>query len=417
MANRSSFSFSWKKKLNVAQLEQFDQAFFLNSNDDNSKSLLALGNIKSLLNPTFEALELFQKTECDWLFGYLSYDAKNQLATLNSSNKSTHETEDLSFIIPEIVIEWVGLKGVAHYHPSLTSKDRIVHIIDHLSSESGNKDLSEKISFKPLISKQEYLDKIDILKNEIQYGNIYEINFCQEFQANETIDPYQTYQRLNSISPTPYSCFMKLDDFFLMCASPEQYLEKRGNKVLSRPIKGTIQRGNNLEEDINLKNRLFDSEKDRSENVMIVDLVRNDLSKCAKKGSVKVEELFGIYSFPQLHQMISTISAELKKESTGIDAIKNSFPMGSMTGAPKLKAMELIEKEEMFKRNLYAGSVGYFDPKGDFTFNVIIRSLFYSSKKPVLSFAVGGAITDGSNSLDEYDESMLKAKAIFEVFS
>ena len=202
-----------------------------------------------------------------------------------------------------------------------------------------------------------------------------------------------------------------------MCASPEQYLQKTGNRIISKPIKGTIKRSSEFEEDELLKAKLFNSEKDKSENVMIVDLVRNDLSKCAEKGSVKVDELFGVYSFPQVHQMISTVSARLKDGISGVSAIKSSFPMGSMTGAPKIKAMELIEKEEVFKRGLYSGSVGYFNPEGDFNFNVVIRSLFYSPELPQLSFAIGGAITDGSNALDEYEESLLKAKAIFEVFN
>ena len=202
-----------------------------------------------------------------------------------------------------------------------------------------------------------------------------------------------------------------------MCASPEQYLQKTGNKIISKPIKGTIKRSSEFEEDELLKAKLFNSEKDKSENVMIVDLVRNDFSKCAEKGSVKVDELFGVYSFPQVHQMISTVSARLKAGVSGVSAIKSSFPMGSMTGAPKIKAMELIEKEEVFKRGLYSGSVGYFNPEGDFNFNVVIRSLFYSPELTQLSFAIGGAITDGSNALDEYEESLLKAKAIFEVFN
>jgi len=416
MATRSNLFFQWKQDFNIAELNRFNPTFFLNSNNKIQKNLLVLGEINRISTPTFEALESFQKNHEDWLFGYISYDAKNQLEKLESKNESSHQMKDLDFIIPELVFEWTGIEGCAHYFPELTSKERVLEIIDQLSQSKEPIKEKIKIEFEPRINRNDYLKKIEKLKKEIQYGNIYEINFCQEFFANETIDPYLTYEHLNSISPTPYSCFVHINDHYLMCASPEQYLEKKGDKIISKPIKGTIKRSSNKEEDELFKSKLFHSEKDRAENVMIVDLVRNDLSKCAKKRSIKVDELFGIYSFPQVHQMISTISMKLANKFSGIDVIKSSFPMGSMTGAPKLKAMEIIEKEESFKRNLYSGSVGYFAPNSDFCFNVVIRSLFYSPQESMLSFAVGGAITDGSIPLDEYNESMLKAKAIFEIF-
>ncbi|MGY8952452.1 MAG: anthranilate synthase component I family protein, partial [Flavobacteriales bacterium] len=316
-----------------------------------------------------------------------------------------------------IVIEWFGSKGQVHFYSDVTLKEDIMELLIDLTRSNSETKETTPVSFESRVSKEGYLKKVNELKAEIQYGNIYEINFCQEFFTKQEIDPYLIYKKLNEISPTPYSCFGRLKNFYLMCASPEQYLQKTGNKIISKPIKGTIKRSSEFEEDELLKAELFNSEKDKSENVMIVDLVRNDLSKCAEKGSVKVDELFGVYSFPQVHQMISTVSARLKDGVSGVSAIKSSFPMGSMTGAPKIKAMELIEKEEVFKRGLYSGSVGYFNPEGDFNFNVVIRSLFYSPELTQLSFAIGGAITDGSNALDEYEESLLKAKAIFEVFN
>ena len=414
---RQKLGFTWAADFNILNTREYKSVFYLNSNNNSGVNLLALGELSRLESPTFDSLDVFQKQKKDWLFGYFAYDAKNQLENLKSDNKSTHEIKDIDFVVPEIVIEWFGSKGQVHFYSDVTLKEDIKELLIDLTRSNSETKETTPVSFESRVSKEGYLKKVNELKAEIQYGNIYEINFCQEFFAKQEIDPYLIYKKLNEISPTPYSCFGRLKNFYLMCASPEQYLQKTGNRIISKPIKGTIKRSSEFQEDELLKAKLFNSEKDKSENVMIVDLVRNDFSKCAEKGSVKVDELFGVYSFPQVHQMISTVSARLKDGVSGVSAIKSSFPMGSMTGAPKIKAMELIEKEEVFKRGLYSGSVGYFNPEGDFNFNVVIRSLFYSPELTQLSFAIGGAITDGSNALDEYEESLLKAKAIFEVFN
>ena len=212
----------------------------------------------------------------------------------------------------------------------------------------------------------------------------------------------------------PFASFYKQNQNVLMGASPERYLCKRGDKLYSQPIKGTYRRGKNPEEDKQLKTALRDDLKEQTENVMIVDLVRNDLSRTAAKSSVKVEELFGMYTFPQVHQLISTVSSTLKSDVHFTEAIRCSYPMGSMTGAPKISAMKLIDQYEKTKRELYSGSVGYIDPYGNFDFNVVIRSLLYDTQKQYLSLTVGGAITNQSDAEKEYEECLLKAKAIFE---
>ena len=268
------------------------------------------------------------------------------------------------------------------------------------------------------ITKQTYLDNVEHLKSHIQQGDIYEINYCQEFYANEVeINPIELYFKLNKKSPTPYSCFVKHNHSYLLSASPERFIKKQGNKISSQPIKGTIKRGATLEEDEVLKHQLKNDPKERSENIMIVDLVRNDLSKIATRNSVKVEELCEIYTFPQVHQLISTISAEAKPEVDFKTIIHALFPMGSMTGAPKIRAMELIEQYEHSKRGLYSGTVGYIKPNGDFDFNVVIRSILYNSSSKKISYFVGGAITSLSEPEKEYEECLLKAKAINEVLS
>jgi len=194
-------------------------------------------------------------------------------------------------------------------------------------------------------------------------------------------------------------------------------MKKTGNTIISQPIKGTIKRSVNTQEDEKLKEKLFNDPKERAENVMIVDLVRNDLSRTAKKQSVKVEELYGIYSFKHVHQMISTIKSEIEPETDIVEVIKNAFPMGSMTGAPKVRAMQLIEKFERTKRGLYSGAFGYFSPENDFDFNVVIRSLLYNETKKYVSFTVGGAITSLANAKDEYNECLVKATALINVLN
>ncbi|MFY7988966.1 MAG: chorismate-binding protein, partial [Flavobacterium sp.] len=193
------------------------------------------------------------------------------------------------------------------------------------------------------------------------------------------------------------------------------YLRKEGLKVISQPIKGTARRSLDVKQDEQLKSDLAQNEKERSENIMIVDLVRNDLSHTATKGSVQVEELCQIYTFKQVHQMISTIVSEVENTTSPIEILRTTFPMGSMTGAPKISAMQIIEALEETKRGLYSGTVGYFTPTGDFDFNVVIRSILYNSQNKYLSFSVGSAVTAQAIPEMEYEECLLKAKAMFEV--
>ena len=250
----------------------------------------------------------------------------------------------------------------------------------------------------------------------IHRGDIYEANFCMEFYAeNAQIEPLEIYQKLNTISEPPFAAYFKNNFQYLLSASPERYLRKEGLKVISQPIKGTARRSFDLEQDEQLKSDLAQNEKERSENIMIVDLVRNDLSQTATKGSVQVEELCQIYTFKQVHQMISTIVSEVENTTSPIEILRTTFPMGSMTGAPKISAMQIIEELEETKRGLYSGAVGYFTPNGDFDFNVVIRSILYNSENQYLSFSVGSAITSQAIPENEYEECLLKAKAMFEV--
>jgi para-aminobenzoate synthetase component I len=357
----------------------------------------------------FEQLKSFYEAQKDWMFGLLSYELKNEVEDLKSNHTDQLQFPDLYFFIPEYLIAIQG----DDFH-LLKGEQAIINTINNVQ-------LNEylplpKVKIEHRFTKKEYIATVEKLQNHIKRGDIYEINFCQEFfAANAEIDPQAIFQELNQLSPTPFAGFFKIYNKYILSATPERFLCKRSNKLISQPIKGTAKRSLNLEEDELIKSKLKSSIKEQAENVMIVDLVRNDLTKSAIKGTVKVDELFGIYTFPQVHQMISTISCELNPEIHFIDAIKNTFPMGSMTGAPKIKAMELIDEHEKSKRGAFSGSFGCISPDGDFDFNVIIRTILYNETSKYLSFQVGGAITYAAVADDEYEECLLKASAIMKV--
>lgn len=265
-------------------------------------------------------------------------------------------------------------------------------------------------------SKEHYLRKAEKLLQEIQKGNIYEINFCVNFSAeNAEINPVDIFKKLTHISDAPQACLAKFGSNWIMCSSPERFLKKQANKLITQPIKGTAARAENAAEDHLLKEQLYASIKERTENVMIVDVARHDLSQLAARGTVKTEELFGIYSFKQVHQMISTVSCELKQHYSLQQMMDATFPMASMTGAPKTRALQLINEYEDFDREFYSGSLGVVEENGDFDFNVLIRSIFWNAETKRLSFAVGSAITAMAEPEQEWEECMLKAKAMMEV--
>ncbi len=273
---------------------------------------------------------------------------------------------------------------------------------------------SNTVKVQSRFSQQEYITIIKKLQQHILRGDCYEINFCQEFyDENAMIDPVSVYKKLSNISPNPFSALYKMNNQWLICASPERFVKKQGDRILSQPIKGTSKRiKGDKQKDEKSKGDLLHSAKDRSENVMVVDLVRNDLAKVCKEGTVQVDELYGIYSFPQVHQMISTVSGELREDITFYEIIKATFPMGSMTGAPKRRVMQLIDQYEQTKRGIFSGAVGYITPGGNFDFNVVIRSIMYNASTGYLSFQTGSAITFYSEPEKEWEECLLKAEAI-----
>ena len=404
--------------------QKFKTVAWLDSNNYNQKhssfeAVLAVGSYKKIeVNYTnaFEKLKDFQAKTNDCTFGYFGYDLKNDIENLSSNNFDGLHFSDLFFFQPKKIF---FIKKTTVEICYLTAfKNDIETDIDTIFNTKLNTfhPKAKNIKIKLRIHKDEYHTKITSILNHIHRGDIYEANFCQEFYSeNSTIHPLSVYQQLNEISKPPFATFLKINSKFLLSASPERYIQKKGNTVISQPIKGTAKRSATFEEDKHLMKSLAENPKERAENIMIVDLVRNDLSHIAIKGSVKVEELCQVYTFEQVHQLISTVSCQVKKNVHPVDILKNSFPMGSMTGAPKISAMKIIEELEETKRGLYSGAVGYFTPQGNFDFNVIIRSILYNASKNYVSYSVGGAITAHSIIENEYEECLLKAKAMKQV--
>ncbi len=413
---------AFKKQL-LDWSDQFREVVFMDSNDYPQKfssydAILAVDAftlIQTDYHNAFEDLQQYQQTTKDWLFGYLSYDLKNDSEDLQSNNFDGLAFPDLFFFQPKKLFFLKGNQLTIRYLN--LCDDEVETDFDTITTSVGFDYITKAaVEVQARISKESYIEKVNALLGYVHRGDIYEANFCMEFFAdNTTINPLEKFGKLNAISQTPFAVYFKNNKQYLLSATPERYLRKEGATLISQPIKGTAKRFSDSKEDEIAKLNLASDPKERAENIMITDLVRNDLSRTAQKGTVQVQELCGIYSFQQVHQMISTITSKLDNKHSLIDVLKLTFPMGSMTGAPKISAMKIIEELEATKRGLYSGAIGYFSPDEDFDFNVVIRSILYNQENKYVSFSVGSAITSLSNPEYEYEECLLKAKAMHEV--
>ena len=403
---------NWADQFNIfCLLDNNDYSF----DDPSFECMMAVGCVRSYNfngEDDLQKLQLFYDENPNWLFGHLGYNALG-----NSYDTIAKDTTGFSngfFFEPEIIIKLSAdkieiLKGQQ-------GEEAIIAEIESTAIASSRENIT--LNIKPAIDREQYITAIEKLKEHIKRGDCYEVNFCQKFSAeNAIINPVEVYKKLSELTPAPLGALYKLNAVYCMCASPERFLQKRGMQLISQPIKGTSRRDIDPTKDESNKKYLTSSTKEKSENVMVVDLVRNDMSVICEKGSVIVRELFGVYSFPQVHQMISTVQGILAEGQKFTEVFKACFPMGSMTGAPKKRVMELIEKYEFSPRGLFSGSIGYISPDGDFDFNVVIRSIFYDSKSQEVSFFAGSGITFYSDPEEEYAECLLKAKAILEVLT
>lgn len=405
----------------LAWAEKFDLAAYYNPNGipyphDGFRHMLAVAPAANAVpldtSHTFDSLREQLQQKRPMLCGFLTYDLKNQIENLSSQNPDYVAFPPAGFFIPDIILyfnrEGININYTAHRLDALLQEILTTAIPEPL--------LPARANVRSRVAKSDYLANVERIRAHILEGDVYELNYCMEFYAERVrLAPLPLYLALTEASPTPFSGYLKYQNSYLVCASPERFLKKEQQQLISQPIKGTIRRGATPAEDAQLQYQLRHSEKELAENMMIVDLVRNDLSHACATGTVQVEEMFGIYGFRQVSQMISTVVGELRPDKDLVDALRGAFPMGSMTGAPKISAMQLIDTLERTKRGLYAGTMGYITADGDCDFNVVIRSMQYNAQTGYLSFMVGSAITYDSDPEQEYAECLLKAQAILKV--
>ena len=406
----------------LAWAQQFEQVCFLQSNGyhDEFSSIEAILAVdaqyifESTSTETFKTLENFKtKHPNQWMFGFFGYDLKNEKEGLVTSFSNPLAFPDCYFFIPKTLIKFLK----SSIEIEAPNPEEIFEAIKNCDVKASIHN-SSKIKIQHRLGKEGYFKAFEHLISHIQRGDIYEVNLCQEFYAEHAkIDPLEVYQKLNGISPTPFSTFFKINDKYILSASPERFLAKRGETLISQPIKGTAPRGKNEIEDQENIFQLRNNPKEIAENVMIVDLVRNDMTRSAKPGTVAAERKLEVHTFKQVHQLISTITCTKSENISDVEAIRNIFPPGSMTGAPKISAMKLCDRYENSRRGVYSGTVGYFAPSGDFDFNVIIRTILYNQTQQYLSFHTGGALTIDANAEKEYNECLLKASAILQTLN
>jgi para-aminobenzoate synthetase component I len=412
--NKDEHTFIDKKLKMLNWANQFNIFCLLDNNaysfeQPTFEFLLAVGAKQSYTftgNNDIVQLQQFYHQNPTWLFGHFGYNAINNAYAKDAPTNFGNGF----FFEPDIVLKFsAGHLELVKGNISLAEIEKQIENIQPLVTIQNK----ESIVFTPTITKEIYLEKIKQLQWHIKRGDCYEINFCQKFIGeNCIINPIAVYEKLITNSPAPFGSLYKLNGNYCLCASPERFLKKTNTTLISQPIKGTSKRDKNTAQDEANKNYLLESRKEKSENVMVVDLVRNDMSMFCEKGSVKVKELFGIYSFPQVHQMISTIEGKIPTDFPFTKAIEACYPMGSMTGAPKQKVMEIIEQLEAQPRGLFSGAIGYITPENDFDFNVVIRSIFYDEAKKEVSFFAGSGITFYSDAVAEYEECLTKVAAL-----
>ncbi|WP_286857398.1 MULTISPECIES: anthranilate synthase component I family protein [Sphingobacterium] len=400
---------------------QFDEISFFNSNGSPDQwgrfeSMLAVKALHSFCadeNVLDQLQQFLLQHPCDVIPGFLSYDLKNEIEELQTSTTDKLGFPSAYFFVPAITISISGMQV------RIQADDPVAVYQSICETTAPQAKAALDLHVRSRWTKGEYFDAFDKVQQHIQRGDIYEVNLCQEFFAeNADISPIEVYLKLNAVSPTPFSNFFKVGPHFIMSASPERFLTKRKGRLISQPIKGTAKRGITEHEDRDIINRMLQSQKEIAENVMIVDLVRNDLTRSALPGTVEATRLFEIQSFKQVHQMISTISCIQDPNVSNMYVFRHTFPAGSMTGAPKIAAMRICDQIEGSKRGIYAGSVGYFDTiRDEFDFNVVIRSLLYNQREKYLSFHTGGALTNQALAEQEYQECLLKASAILQALN
>ena len=354
--------------------------------------------------------------------GYLSYDIGNYIEKLPRTAIDDMNVYDLYFGFYDHVIVIDHLEEKTYIATPDIDIEKEKLIMERLELKILEADKNgvdsicyeekevEPIKLKSNFTKKEFEKSVQKVKDYIRSGDIYQANLTQRFSGKTTLSSYELYRDLRRISPAPFGAYLNFDDFNILSNSPERFIKCIDRQIETRPIKGTRPRGRTDEEDLRLQEELINSEKDRAELLMIVDLERNDIGRISKIGSVKVPELFVIEPYANVNHLVSTVVGTLKDGKDAVDVIKATFPGGSITGAPKIRSMEIIDELEPTQRNVYTGSIGYIGFNGDMDLNIAIRTIV--KKEDEVYFQVGGGMTWGSNPKDEYQETLDKAKSI-----
>lgn len=407
----------WAQQFEVTAWYEGNSETYDYQSFDQMLGVNAVSELISHYNGGFEKLKTYVDQTQDYLLGYLGYDLKNDVEALTSANFDGLDFADIHFFQPEkLFIIHNDDISLCYHNSNAESIETDLRVIENYTL-TAQQFLPKSVKISQRVSKEKYIKNIETIRQHLFRGDTYEVNYCMEFFAeNVQIHPLSVYLSLQQRAQAPFATFIKLYDKYILSTSPERYLRKDGITIISQPIKGTRKRGTTAQEDQDLINELQRHPKEVAENIMVVDLVRNDLSITASKGSVKVEELCKIYSFNTVHQMISTVKSSIATDVHPVDVLKTTFPMASMTGVPKISTMKIIEKVETTKRGVFSGAIGYFTPEKNFDFNVVIRTLLYNATKKYLSFSVGSAITEQADAQQEYEECLQKVAHIHQLF-
>ncbi len=407
---------------NFANKSILKEPFLWLNGNHHTSSWIAVGSQDELIiepqavNYLSNVQAFLDKNKGNYIFGAIAFTLYDELFHLPNKNKKNQSAPVVHLMVPRSVFFKQTQQAAWEL---ITGEKEDGLMVEEITCATSHESAEHALpNWQPEITKEEYISAVESIQKHIQRGDVYELNFCYSFEsAVDKFDPFSVYHRMNSLSRASFSAFGHLGGHYLLSASPERFIQKSGSRLMSQPIKGTTKRGINEQDDQTLLQQLSADEKERRENIMIVDLVRNDLSKIAKKESVQVDELCAIYTFDTVHQMISTISCEVEEDVSFTAILSALFPMGSMTGAPKKRALELIHQYEKSPRGMYSGSIGMIRPNGDFDWNVVIRTLLYNDTAKKMTYSVGSAITYASDPEGEYEETLLKAKLAFDTFN
>lgn len=376
---------------------------------DRDRSVLALGVHAEVSAPDQAR---------DWVFGHVAYDLGDGSGHLRSRHQRDPALPLERWFVPRTVIEWSGGRTLVHLHPAHEEEGSALASVLLQEPRAARNDGRPLGPWVPDTDRGRYLANARRLLRHIQRGDIYEVNYCTRHSARAVDwDPYAAFGRMLQRSRAPFAAFYREGERFVLCASPERFLAIDGDRVVGEPMKGTRPRSSDPEEDGRLAAELASDAKERAENVMAVDVMRHDLARVAASRSVTVPELCAVRSYPAVHQMVSTVAATLAPGSSAYAALLAAFPMASMTGAPKIRAMELIDEAEDRARGLFSGTFGFFAPDGTADLNVVIRSVFFDRERGTAAIHAGSALTANCDPETEWEECALKARSVMEAIA